>query len=104
MPEAMSITCPVCWHRSYHPHDVQHGYCARCHAFTSERSPRFAHFSDMELVVVQLALCELGMHPRLATMGENSALALTDLTNQVRTETVARGIMPPLQRCNVASV
>jgi len=30
----MSITCPVCYHVSYHPDDELHGYCGFCHAFT----------------------------------------------------------------------
>lgn len=29
-----SITCPVCGMRSWHPMDVQEGYCGACHAFT----------------------------------------------------------------------
>lgn len=30
----VSITCPVCGMRSFHPMDVQEGYCGRCHAYT----------------------------------------------------------------------
>jgi hypothetical protein len=30
----LSITCPVCKMTSYHPKDVEHGYCGNCHAFT----------------------------------------------------------------------
>lgn len=30
-----SVTCPVCGMTSYHPDDVQHGYCGNCHDFTS---------------------------------------------------------------------
>lgn len=29
-----SFTCPVCSRVSYHPRDVEEGYCGACHAFT----------------------------------------------------------------------
>lgn len=29
-----SFTCPDCGAVSYHPSDIEHGYCGRCHAFT----------------------------------------------------------------------
>lgn len=29
-----SFTCPVCGATSYHPQDVEHGYCGRCHDYT----------------------------------------------------------------------
>lgn len=29
-----SIICPRCQATSYHPEDVRHGYCGRCHEFT----------------------------------------------------------------------
>lgn len=29
-----SFTCPACGATSYHPADVAHGYCGRCHDFT----------------------------------------------------------------------
>ena len=32
-----SITCPQCMMTSYHPKDIEHGYCGYCHAFTAER-------------------------------------------------------------------
>lgn len=32
--EPESFTCPRCGAASYHPQDVEHGYCARCHDFT----------------------------------------------------------------------
>jgi len=46
-----SITCPVCGMRSYHPVDVEMGYCGRCHAYTSpvdvmERAKRFLREAD----------------------------------------------------------
>lgn len=31
-----SITCPICRMTSYHPVDVELGYCGHCHAFTGE--------------------------------------------------------------------
>jgi hypothetical protein len=30
-----SITCPVCGRTSYHPNDVEQGYCGNCHGYTS---------------------------------------------------------------------
>jgi hypothetical protein len=30
-----SITCPQCHRTSYHPRDIEEGYCGNCHAFTS---------------------------------------------------------------------
>jgi ribosomal protein L37E len=32
--EERSITCPKCGKTSYHPKDVEEGYCGFCHAFT----------------------------------------------------------------------
>jgi hypothetical protein len=29
-----SFTCPRCERTSYHPKDVEHGYCGACHAHT----------------------------------------------------------------------
>lgn len=29
-----SFTCPVCGKTSYHPKDIEHGYCGNCHDFT----------------------------------------------------------------------
>jgi ribosomal protein L37E len=31
-----SITCPRCGATSYHPADIAHGYCGRCHAFAED--------------------------------------------------------------------
>lgn len=31
---ATSFTCPECGAVSYHPQDIAHGYCGRCHRFT----------------------------------------------------------------------
>lgn len=34
VPPQPSFRCPVCAAVSYHPEDIRHGYCGRCHAFT----------------------------------------------------------------------
>lgn len=31
-----SITCPVCQMRSFHPMDIQEGYCGRCADYTRD--------------------------------------------------------------------
>jgi ribosomal protein L37E len=31
-----SITCPRCGMTSYHPRDVEEGYCGNCHWWTSD--------------------------------------------------------------------
>lgn len=31
-----AITCPRCNRTSYHPQDIKHGYCGRCHWWTSD--------------------------------------------------------------------
>lgn len=31
-----SITCPRCGRTSYHPEDIEHGYCGWCHWWTSD--------------------------------------------------------------------
>lgn len=36
MSDRPSITCPVCNKISYHPKDIEHGWCSNCHAYTSE--------------------------------------------------------------------
>jgi hypothetical protein len=36
---APSITCPVCGKTSYHPTDVEMGYCGYCHGYTSAVDP-----------------------------------------------------------------
>jgi hypothetical protein len=33
--EHPSITCPVCAMTSYHPKDIEHGYCGNCHDYTA---------------------------------------------------------------------
>lgn len=33
------ITCPVCRMTSYNPHDIEHGYCGNCHAYTGTVNP-----------------------------------------------------------------
>ena len=30
-----SITCPVCGMTSYHPKDIEHGFCGNCHDYTA---------------------------------------------------------------------
>lgn len=32
-----TFQCPRCHSVSYHPKDIQHGYCGRCHDFTGEK-------------------------------------------------------------------
>jgi ribosomal protein S27AE len=32
-----SYKCPICGMISYHPRDIEHGYCGRCHAFTAAK-------------------------------------------------------------------
>lgn len=34
-PSARSITCPQCGRTSWHPKDVEHGWCGNCYAFTT---------------------------------------------------------------------
>jgi hypothetical protein len=34
-----SIMCPVCHVTSYLPNDIEWGYCAKCHAYTSPVNP-----------------------------------------------------------------
>jgi hypothetical protein len=44
--EQPSFTCPECGATSWHPQDVQYGYCGRCHAFTGANatlSPGTSH-------------------------------------------------------------
>jgi hypothetical protein len=36
--ERPGFTCPQCGGTSYHPDDLAHGYCGRCHAFTGDRA------------------------------------------------------------------
>lgn len=37
--EGTCITCPVCAMTSFHPKDVEYGYCGNCHEFTTPRPP-----------------------------------------------------------------
>lgn len=37
--ETPSITCPVCAKTSYHPKDIEFGYCAFCNEFTTTSAP-----------------------------------------------------------------
>lgn len=38
-----SFVCPVCRAESFHPMDIRHGYCGRCHRYTrAEESARVA--------------------------------------------------------------
>ena len=39
MPEQPSFTCPRCGRTSYHPMDVQQGYCSFCHDWTDALRP-----------------------------------------------------------------
>ncbi len=39
-----SFTCPLCSRTSYHPRDVEEGYCGSCHAWTG--TPRPAEGGD----------------------------------------------------------
>jgi hypothetical protein len=34
-----SFTCPKCGMTSYHPKDVEHGYCGNCHDWTEDYLP-----------------------------------------------------------------
>ena len=36
--EATSVTCPLCGRTSYHPRDVEYGYCGACRDYTSAGS------------------------------------------------------------------
>jgi len=33
--EHPNITCPVCGMTSYHPKDIEHGWCGKCHDYTA---------------------------------------------------------------------
>jgi hypothetical protein len=37
--EPPSITCGRCGWTSYHPRDIEEGYCGHCHAFLDEPQP-----------------------------------------------------------------
>lgn len=37
---SVSITCPECLRKSYHPKDIEEGYCGFCHAWTSDPAMR----------------------------------------------------------------
>jgi hypothetical protein len=41
MIEWPSFVCPICGAKSYHPKDIEHGYCGRCHAFTAAEPQMF---------------------------------------------------------------
>lgn len=34
-----SITCPECHMTSYHPMDIEMGWCSNCHGYTSPVNP-----------------------------------------------------------------
>ena len=38
-PELPSFTCPVCARKSYHPTDVEDGWCGACHGVTGHPTP-----------------------------------------------------------------
>lgn len=37
--EPASTTCPACGKTSYHPKDIEYGYCAFCNEFTGTETP-----------------------------------------------------------------
>ncbi len=38
MTDKPSITCPICGLTSYHPKDIEHGFCGNCHLFRDDIS------------------------------------------------------------------
>jgi ribosomal protein L37E len=38
-PRMPNITCPVCGMTSYHPRDIEMGWCAKCNAYTRPVDP-----------------------------------------------------------------
>lgn len=62
---APSITCPRCGSTSYHPGDVESGYCVRCHWWTSDptgmlNSPEALALAEKEGLLEAVHACE---HP-----------------------------------------
>lgn len=47
------FTCPRCGRTSYHPHDVEHGYCGACHAFTRDDSERRDYHQRMQALLAE---------------------------------------------------
>lgn len=41
-----SFVCPACSAESFHPKDVEYGYCGRCHDFTRDPMPSPEFGSD----------------------------------------------------------
>jgi len=39
MSKIPSFRCPRCGAVSYHPKDIEEGYCVRCHDWTREEDP-----------------------------------------------------------------
>jgi hypothetical protein len=37
---ALGFTCPRCGMTSYHPRDLQEGYCGNCHDFTGKQQTK----------------------------------------------------------------
>lgn len=51
--EQASITCPRCGKTSYHPKDIEQGYCGNCHDFTSPNVQQpilFQHWSKQSKI------------------------------------------------------
>lgn len=51
-----SITCPICHLTSYHPKDIEQGYCGHCHDWTGK--PTLHHMLKENAVVVRKGGCE----------------------------------------------
>lgn len=43
-PDGKAITCCTCGATSYHPGDVEHRYCGRCHVFHDDQIERCQEF------------------------------------------------------------
>lgn len=72
-----SITCPNCHLTSYHPKDIEQGYCGHCHDWTSP--PAMKHMLETNAVVVRKdgveAACVCGWNsgPRFSPMLASAA-------------------------------
>src|SRR5690349_16044634 len=61
-----SITCPECGVTSYHPGDIEQGYCGRCHAWTSR--PIELGIEDVE-ALANLAIQGTGLRVTVRSQG-----------------------------------